>query len=172
LRQHGNIRERARALFAHYVRRAIRLAVTQHDGVRAARCAYEHVVNCALDFLINHGGLGVESDDALWRVIRVAVWPRTGSDPQPERSRALASCHTGVLHNIGGDEATALLRLLRPTLGSADFVALWNATRGPATTDVVADELSHAQLERALQQWAMQMPALRGFADHTATLVA
>lgn len=171
---HGATRSHAHELFSRHARPAVRLAVAEHYGVRAARGGFEPVVDRAIDRLRNAGGLeiGVESDAALWQVIRAAVWPMTLTDSQPERRVPGATRRTGVLHNIGADEVTALLRLVRPVLGSEDFIALWIAARGPALPDVVAQERAHRQFERALLQWAIERPALRGFADHVATLVA
>ncbi|MCA2984931.1 MAG: hypothetical protein INH04_14375 [Gemmatimonas sp.] len=96
----------------------------------------------------------------------------TVTNNQPELRVPRASGRTGVLHHIGADEVTSLLRLVRPVLGSDDFIALWIAARGPALPDVVAHERAHRQFECALLQWALERPALRGYADHVATLVA
>ncbi len=131
---HDAIRSHARELFSRHARPAIRLAVAEHYGARAARGAYEPVVDRAIDRLRNAGGLevGVASDAALWQVIRAAVWPMTVTEDQPELRVPLVIGRTGVLHNVGADEVTALLRLVRPVLGSEDFIALWIAARGPA----------------------------------------
>ncbi|WP_396216544.1 hypothetical protein [Gemmatimonas sp.] len=171
---HDATRSHARELFSRHARPAVRLAVAEHYGVRAARGAFETVVDGAIDRLRNAGGLevGVASDAALWQVIRAAVWPMTVTDNQPELRVPLVSGRTGVLHNVGADEVTALLRLVRPVLGSEDFIALWIAARGPALPDVVAHERAHRHFEKALLQWALERPAMRGYADHVATLVA
>ncbi len=171
---HGATRNHARVLFARHAQPTIRLAAAEHYGLRAARGAFEHLVNRATDRLVNNGGLevGVASDASLWQVIRAAVWPMTITDYQPELRVPRVSGRTGVLHNVGADEVTALLRLVRPVLGSEDFIALWIAARGPALPDVVAHERAHRQFERALLQWALERPAMRGYADHVARLVA
>lgn len=171
---HGATRNHARALFARHARPTIRLAATEHYGLRAACGSFEHVVNRATDRLVNSGGLdvGVTSDAALWQVIQAAVWPVTATDSEPERRVPRASGRTGVLHNIGADEVTALLRLVRPVLGSEDFIALWIAARVPALPDVAAHERAHRQFERALLQWALERPAMREYADQVATRVA